>query len=948
MGFTSARLLGWCAGALALGRVAAADLPLTDDHPLALPLPGSYQLRLLAPAWLELTLINAKPPNPARVENWDFVDTNFVFTAPALSEFSVQADGRSVAVQAVGFKRRPLYAPVARYDLRVQNALYLQLATPIADARSIRVDNPNATLWPTNLQFAVTVEPLRHSPVIHVNQEGYVPGFPKKAMVGYYLGNLGELDVDPAPGFTLVDAQTGQEVFRGALSFRPDVGYPYTPLPYQKVLEADFTSFNTPGAYRLAVPGLGASHPFVIDEGIALNFARAYALGLYHQRCGTNNALPFTRFTHDPCHTAPADVPLPQSDFQFTWNTIALYSANAADNPRHTAPPLRDPASCRYPFIRTGKLDVSGGHHDAGDYSKYTINSASLIHHLVFAVDCLPGVAALDNLGLPESGDGISDLLQEAKWEADFLAKLQDDDGGFYFLVYPREREYESDVLPDQGDPQVVWPKTTAVTAAAVAALAQMASSPCFQRHYPDAAPRYMMQALMGWRFLTNAIARFGKDGAYQKITHYGDTFMHDDELAWAACELFLATGDPAFQQQLIAWFDPADPETWHWTWQRMFASYGAAIRSYAFAVAAGKRSPGELDPVFLGKCREQIRAAGDDMLRWAQQNAYGTSFPEETKRFLTAGWYFSSDQAFDLTVAYQLDPRPEYLEAFLSNLNYEGGCNPVDMSYVTGLGWRRQREIVHQYALNDRRVLPPSGLPLGNLQAGFSIIPQYFGEMDALCFPANGWGDLPPYPYYDRWTDTFNVTTEFVVANQARSLASIAFLATLTSARTQAWHPPPAFIDVPAGAARVGAPFTVTLRVPGLDLSGARIVWEGRDQEPAFGAATFAMVPVQYGAQWIEAEAYWPDGRRVFATNSVFAEEDFGIVRISRSNEGAVTLRWASAPGSDYEVQYKGTLNAGTWNSTGGTIRATGPVTSWTEPHPTAPQRFYRVVALP
>ena len=48
--------------------------------------------------------------------------------------------------------------------------------------------------------------------------------------------------------------------------------------------------------------------------------------------------------------------------------------------------------------------------------------------------------------GLPESGDGKSDLLQEAKWEADFLAKMQDADGGFYFLVYPREREYEIDV----------------------------------------------------------------------------------------------------------------------------------------------------------------------------------------------------------------------------------------------------------------------------------------------------------------------------------------------------------------------------------------------------------------------------------------------------------------------------------------------------------------------
>ena len=145
--------------------------------------------------------------------------------------------------------------------------------------------------------------------------------------------------------------------------------------------------------------------------------------------------------------------------------------------------------------MNQGTVDVSGGHHDAGDYSKYTINSASLVHYLMFAVDSLPGVAALDNLGIPESGDGISDVMQEAKWEADFIAKMQDSDGGFYFLVYPQNREYEGNVTPDHGDPQVVWPKTTSVTAASVAALAQCASSPVFKQAYPQAAAAYLAES---------------------------------------------------------------------------------------------------------------------------------------------------------------------------------------------------------------------------------------------------------------------------------------------------------------------------------------------------------------------------------------------------------------------------------------------------------------------
>src|SRR4029077_12970695 len=119
---------------------------------------------------------------------------------------------------------------------------------------------------------------------------------------------------------------------------------------------------------------------------------------------------------------------------------------------------------------------------------------------------------------------------------------------------------------------------------------------------------------------------------------------------------------------------------------------------------------------------------------------------------------------------------------ALLLNMNYEGGCNPVNVAYITGMGWKRQREIVDQYAQNDRRVMPPSGLPLGNIQQGFMSLNNYGAELGELCFPQDGNATLAPYPFYDRWGDSFNVTTEFVVLNQARSLAATAFLATLTS----------------------------------------------------------------------------------------------------------------------------------------------------------------------
>jgi len=832
---------------------------------------GDHSLRVLTSDVLELISINTKDPDPARVTTWNLVDANYQFQAPLTSDFLVTANGQAVVIQSVlGFKRRPLYAPYWHRDLRIQNSLYLKLSRAVLDDQVVEVKNPTGTLWTTNIQYIATVDPERYSPLIHVNQEGYLPTLPKKALVGYYLGSSGELSISASLGFKIVNDSTGAQVYQGSLVWKPDVGYSYTPTPYQNIYVADFSSVTNPGTYRLVIPYLGSSLPFQIDGGIGLSFARAYALGLYHQRCGASNAFPFTRFTHGPCHTNKSDVPSPQSSFAFTWNTISNYSADYTNNPRHTAPQLKSEATQLYPFVNLGKIDVSGGHHDAGDYSKYTINSAGLIHYLIFAVDAFAGVASLDNLGLPESGNGISDLMEEAKIEADFLAKMQDADGGFYFLVYPKNREYEYNVLPDQGDPQVVWPKTTAVTAAGVAALAEMASSPRFKQQYPASAMLYMQKAQLGWKFLTNAVARFGKDGSYQKITTYGDEFMHDDELAWAACEMYLATTNAAYQQKLFAWFpNPDDSATFRYSWSRLYDSYGKAIRSYAFAARTGRLTTNQLDSTYLGKCVNELTLGAQDHLVRAQDNAYGTSFPLQSKSYRQAGWYFSGGPAFDLAVAYQLSARSDFLEALLSNLNYEAGANPVNICYVSGLGTKRQREIVHQYAQNDRRVLPPSGFPIGNIQAGFDGGDAYQSEQGALCFPQE-WTTTAPYPFYDRWADAYDYETEFVVLDLARSLASTAFLATFGSTKTQAWVSAAAQIVAPTEAVPT-LPLTATLNAPGLDLSRARVVWEALGQEPFYGT-NYTFTPASNGVTyWIEAEAQWPDGRRVFASTNVF-----------------------------------------------------------------------------
>lgn len=861
--------------ALAFGRLHA--VAFDPENPLALPETGSAGLRIIAPNVLELTLVNTKAPDPARVQEWDFVGQDFTLRLPPPESFQALVDGKRAAVADFGFKRRVLYAPLKKRDLRIGNALYLKLTQPLTEGQSVEVRCPGGELGAgAASRYTAKLTPDRWSPVIHVNQTGYVPALPKVAMVGFYLGSLGELD--PAdfsgtvkPSFSLVEADSGNPVFTGPLLPRPDAGFTFR--TYQKVLQADFSAFKAPGQYRLAVPGLGVSFPFWIDDGVAAAFARAYALGLYHQRCGTENKLPFTRFVHAACHTAPAEVPA--AAFQPARQLIRKMTDGAKSDPRHTAPLLESVDTSLYPFVRRGRVDVSGGHHDAGDYSKYTINSAALIHALVFAADAFPGAGALDNLGIPESGDQKSDLLQEAKWEADFLAKMQDDDGGFHFLVYPKERPYEDDVLPDQGDPQVLWPKNTSATAAAVAALAQASSSPLFKKQFPEAARLYWDRARKGWAFLENAIVRHGRDGSYQRISHYGNEFLHDDELAWAAVEMFAATGDRAYEQQVVERFDPADRNTKRWTWWRMYEGYGCAIRSYAFAAKTGRLKPAQLNADFLARCRSEILAAGQDQARFARECAYGSSFPDPSKRFRNAGWYFSMDQAFDLAVASQLDfpeggpdPRRAFREAIVSNMNYEGGCNPVNVCYLTGLGWNRQREVVHQYAQNDRRTLPPSGIPIGNIQAGFQFLHHYGKELGALSFPPDG-AEQDPYPFYDRWGDSFNVTTEFVISNQGRGLAVLAWLMAQTPIKDQRWKPDAALQIVLRSKPVVGQALTAAISGAPTELNKAQVVWEARGQEPAFGRE-FKFIPRTSGEVWVEVEAQWPDGRRAFGSASV------------------------------------------------------------------------------
>lgn len=781
--------------------------------------PSQYgRLTVIAPNVVEFAYMETKPATPGTLSRYNYI-TGGVYNQPTLSNFTLTKNGATpVSFSAIRYKRRPYWVAYKRYnvtrDLRCMTWLYFMLDADLTVGDALELsDNVNVEDWIT------TYAADQNSPVIHVNQVGYVPSWSKKAYLGYYLGTGGELDcnITDFPEFEVI-TMAGDVVHTGNWVNRADHGYTYSPTPYQKVLEADLSAFTTPGKYMLQVAGLGRSLPFHINEGVAMQLARTCALGIFNQRCGYEVGLPYSRHEHNLCHSAVAEIPTPQASYESAWDTITDNNVSGAlQDPG--VPAITSVATCLYPYVKSGTIDTSGAHHDAGDYSKYTPSVSMFIHCLTFAADSMGAAGELDNLGIPESGDGKSDLLAEAKWAADYLLKIQDDDGGFFWLCNPKVGRYELEESltgSSVGVTQVLWPKTTASTAAAVGALAELGSSPRFRSEYGTVvADSYIAAAVDGWDFLMNAIATHGLTGSFQAL--FQTVWAHDDVFAYAAASLFAATGDTAYQTKLMTWWPDANKNgirgstspisTYRWSWWRLTFFWGAAARVYAFAVRSGRRTLGEVNGAYMAACESEIHAAAQYELDSAEsawsRNAYGTSFQYDAKSFASgvAGYYYPLEFCLNLAVSHILSPSSTKFNVILQNVNYMLGANPLNMTFLSGIGQRRQRNLVQVTSFNDPwRKLPVNGHLVGAISSGVPLINDgYFGfvylngdgtnEMSSLIFPQDG--GSPQYPFYDRFTDVWNINEEWVTGfSGAKTFAVAAWLASLTTYKDQEWSP--------------------------------------------------------------------------------------------------------------------------------------------------------------
>ena len=167
----------------------------------------------------------------------------------------------------------------------------------------------------------------------------------------------------------------------------------FDPASGDQVWWVDFSPFTAAGTYHLHSPSLGAeSYTFVVQAGVYNPAVRAALRTFYYQRCGTPKAA---------AHAG-------------AWaDGAACHLADAATGPATG-------------HANQGPKDLRGGWHDAGDYNKYVWGATGMaVLYLLKAYEDNPGLFLDGDLGIPESGNGLPDILDEVKWELDWLLKMQ-------------------------------------------------------------------------------------------------------------------------------------------------------------------------------------------------------------------------------------------------------------------------------------------------------------------------------------------------------------------------------------------------------------------------------------------------------------------------------------------------------------------------------------------
>lgn len=495
---------------------------------------------------------------------------------------------------------------------------------------------------------------------IKVDQVGYLPAGEKLAIV-----------TAPATTFVVKRVSNNESVFKGELSAAvqdADTG--------DSVQIADFSKLNEPGTYYLDIPGVGQSWTFSIREDV---FARTYYLamrGFYGQRCGIAVDLgpEFPGYSHPACHL--------KGEF-------------------HTS------------SGKQGERDNIGGWHDAGDYGRYVVNSGISTGTLLWTWEIFGRKLKNIKLNLPESGNGTPDILNEARWNLEWMLKMQDDDGGvwhkqtsthFAGFVMPQDDHLPSEVIGTGHEPY----KSTCATAdlAAVAAIAARVYAP-FDKTF---ASQNLEAARKAWLWAEKYPNVMFRNPPGISTGEYGDDSCSDERL-WAAAELWRSTGEKTYSEYVVKQYPdfredlnrPA-PEGWRTV---------AAMGLWTYALASRKGA----DPLVVADIRKRTTRAAAAIVESTRKNPYRVSL--RTSDYLWGSNGVVASYGMELLIAQLMKPDPSFVEAALDNLHYLLGRNTFSLSWVTQVGDNPFRHPHHRPSGADNNPEPWPGLLSGGPNAG-------------------------------------------------------------------------------------------------------------------------------------------------------------------------------------------------------------------------------------
>lgn len=494
----------------------------------------------------------------------------------------------------------------------------LNLGTPdgadALEAHEVRIDN--AVLILTDDSNVIRTEIIDRSKNVNVNQVGFLPQARKTAVVR-------SQGIDGT--FELVD-ESGTSVYTGKLSGPVAAEY-----AAETVMQADFSDFTAPGTYRITVSNGDDSYPFTIGADVYDDLLRDTMLMLYRQRCGvalTGDTV--GAFAHPACHTEEALV-----------------------------------------YGTDQKREVSGGWHDAGDYGRYVVSGVTAVADLFLTYEDYPELWNRDDLGIPESGNGVPDLLDEAKYELDWLLKMQDPaTGGVYHKVTCAE--FPQFVMPEEETEELILsPVSNTATGGFAAVMAK--ASIIYKETDPAFAKSALKAAKAAYAYLEDHKSSPSFKNPEGITTGEYPDGQFKDEMYWAAAELLNATGEQKYRTYIADLLDLYVLHGFGW----------AGVGSYG-NIAYLKLDESKQDPALAAKVREEMNKKAEEYLNHAQTDGYMCA--------LGSNYCWGSNMvvcgnARQMLFAAAHEKFDAFRTAAYDQLSYLLGQNATGYCFVTGYG---------------------------------------------------------------------------------------------------------------------------------------------------------------------------------------------------------------------------------------------------------------------